>query len=52
MRVALLDRQHHGEAEQGGIVGENASDVGAAAHLAVQPLQRAVSRMGQPRCRP
>ena len=40
MRVVLLDREHRGEADQGGVVGEDADHVGAAADLAVQPLQR------------
>jgi len=40
MTVVLLDREHGGQADQGGVVGEDADDVGAAADLAVKPLQR------------
>jgi len=40
MTVVLLDRQHRDQPDQGGVVGEDADDVGAAADLAVKPLQR------------
>ena len=38
--VVLLDQQHAGEADQRGVVGEDADDVGAAADLAVDALER------------
>jgi hypothetical protein len=40
MTVVLFDREHGGQADQGGVVGEDADDVGAAADLEVKPLQR------------
>jgi hypothetical protein len=38
--VVLLDAEHPGEADQGGIVGEDADHVGAAADLFVEALER------------
>jgi hypothetical protein len=38
--VALVDEQHAGEADQRGVVGEDADDIGAAADLAVDALER------------
>jgi hypothetical protein len=40
MTVVLLDAEHAGQADQRRVVGEDPDDVGAAADLAVQPLQR------------
>ena len=38
--VVLLDQEHAGEPDQRGVVGEDADDVGAAADLAVDALER------------
>lgn len=38
--VAVLDQQHAGEADQARVVGEDANDIGAAAELAVDALER------------
>ena len=38
--VVLLDQQHAGQAQQRGVVGEDAHHVGAPADLAVDPFQR------------
>jgi hypothetical protein len=38
--VVLLDHDAGGEADQRAVVGEDADDVGAAADLAVDPLER------------
>src|SRR5665809_109665 len=40
MTVVLFDAEHPGEADQRGVVGEDADDVGAAADLAVDALER------------
>jgi hypothetical protein len=40
MTVVLLDHDAGGEPDQGAVVGEDADDVGAAADLAVDPLER------------
>ena len=40
MTVVLFDQQRAGEPDQGGVVGEDADDVGAAADLAVDALER------------
>ena len=37
--VVLFDHDAGGEADQGAVVGEDADDVGAAADLAVDPLE-------------
>jgi hypothetical protein len=38
--VVLFDREHRGEPDQGTVVGEGPDDVGAAADLAVEALER------------
>jgi hypothetical protein len=38
--VVLFDQQRAGEPDQGGVVGEDADDVGAPADLAVDALER------------
>jgi hypothetical protein len=44
MTVILFQQQRAGEADQGGVVGEDANDVGAAADLAVDALERVRNR--------
>jgi hypothetical protein len=50
--VVLLDQQCAGEPEHGGVVGEDADDVGAPADLAVDPLERVRIQYERARCRP
>jgi hypothetical protein len=40
MTVVLFAQEGAGEADHGGVVGEDADDIGAAADLLVDPLQR------------
>jgi hypothetical protein len=40
MTVIGLDRQHRDQPDQAGVIGEDADDVGSAADLAVEALQR------------
>ena len=40
MTVVLFDAEHPGQADQALVVGEDADDVGAAADLAVEALER------------
>jgi hypothetical protein len=47
----LLDAEHPGEADQCRVVGEDADDVGAAADLAVEALERIRIPYETARCR-
>jgi hypothetical protein len=40
MTVVGLDREHRDQPDQGGVVGEDADDVGAPGDLAVEALKR------------
>ena len=40
MTVVLLDAEHPGEPDEAAVIGEDADDVGAAANLLVEALQR------------
>jgi hypothetical protein len=40
MTVVLFEQQRAGEADEGGVVGEDPDDVGAAADLAVDAFKR------------
>ena len=51
MTVVLLDAEHPGEADAGGVVGEDADDVGAAADLLVEALERIGIPYETARCR-
>jgi hypothetical protein len=40
MTIVLLEQQRAGEADEGGVVGKDSDDVGAAADFAVDLLER------------
>jgi hypothetical protein len=44
MTVVLLDHEAGGQAQQSPVVGEDADDIGAAADLAVETLERVGNR--------
>jgi hypothetical protein len=48
--VILFDQQRAGESDQRGVVGEDADDVGAAADLAVDALERVRRAQLAPAC--
>jgi hypothetical protein len=51
MTVVLLDAEHPRKPDEGGVVGEDADDVGAAADLFVEALERVRIPYETARCR-